>query len=80
LEEVKTVSRPADRRQVWIHALLITETANEKLGARGISGSEAQQLMDNRYVILRNTGRARRNVRELRARRLVVGRTNGGRP
>ncbi|MGH2797376.1 MAG: hypothetical protein ACRDLO_03320 [Solirubrobacterales bacterium] len=61
-----------------IHELLVTRTATEKLGARAISMDEAQQLVDNRYVIVRNTGRRRRNEREL-ARRLVIGRTDGGR-
>jgi uncharacterized DUF497 family protein len=59
-----------------IHELLATPVAAEKLGARAISIDEAQQLIDNRYVIVRNAGRRRR--REL-ARRLVIGRTDGGR-
>lgn len=61
-----------------IHELLATRVAAEKLGARAISIDEAQQLLDNRYVIARNTGRRRRHEREL-ARRLVIGRTGGGR-
>jgi hypothetical protein len=59
--------------------LLVTDEAAEKLGARGISAAEAQQIVDNRRTILENTGRDRRNVRELHARRLLVGPTNGGR-
>ena len=43
-----------------IHELLATRIAAEKLGARAISIDEAQQLIDNRYVIVRNTGRGRR--------------------
>jgi hypothetical protein len=58
-----------------IHELLATRIAAEKLGARAISIDEAQQLIDNRYVIVRNTGR--REERE-RARRLMIGRTDGG--
>lgn len=37
-----------------------------------------QQLLDNRYGFMR-AGRARRGSGELRARRLVVGQTDGGR-
>jgi hypothetical protein len=40
---------------------------------------EAEQLIGNRYVILRNTGRRRRNHRKLHARRLVIGHANSGR-
>jgi hypothetical protein len=60
-----------------IHELLATNDAADKLGARAISVGEAQQLIDNRYVIVRNRGRRRRRP-EL-ARRLVIGRTDGGR-
>jgi hypothetical protein len=60
-----------------IHELLATRDAADKLGARAISIDEAQQLIDNRYVILRNPGRGR-SEREL-ARRLVIGTTDGGR-
>lgn len=61
-----------------IRELLATKDAADKLGARGISIGEAQQLIGNRYVIVRNPGRRRRHRREL-ARRLVIGRTDGGR-
>jgi uncharacterized DUF497 family protein len=61
-----------------IHELLVAEEAVEKLGARSISVEEAQQLLDNRYLILRDPGRRRRREQG-RARRLVIGRTNGGR-
>lgn len=61
-----------------IHELLATRIAAEKLGARAISIDEAQQLIGNRYVIVRNTGRGQRQEREL-TRRLVIGRTDGGR-
>jgi uncharacterized DUF497 family protein len=61
-----------------IHELLVTTAAADKLGARGISIEEAQQLVDSRYVIVPNPGRRRRRRREL-ARRLLIGRTDGGR-
>jgi len=61
-----------------IHELLATKSAVEKLGARGVSVDETQQILDNRYVILRNPGRRRRDAPQ-RARRLVVGQTAGGR-
>jgi uncharacterized DUF497 family protein len=61
-----------------IHELVATKAAVEKLGARAISIDETQQLLDNRYVILRNPAR-RRPRDQQRARRLVVGRTDGGR-
>ena len=60
-----------------VHELLATRAAIEKLGARAISIDEAEQLLDNRYLILRNLGR-QRDARE-RARRLLIGQTNGGR-
>ena len=61
-----------------IHELLATKSAVEKLGARGISINESQQILDNRYVILRNPGHRRMHGQQP-ARRLVVGRTDGGR-
>ena len=69
--------RRAKRRE-RIHELLTTDTAAEKLGARGITTDETQQLVDNRYKILRNRGRGRTD-RELHARRLLIGATDGGR-
>jgi hypothetical protein len=73
------MSGPGPRGQDAIHEMLVTVAAIEKLAARGISVEEAEQLIDNRYVILRNTGRRRRSHRELHARRLVIGHTDGGR-
>jgi uncharacterized DUF497 family protein len=73
------MSGPGAQRRVRISELLATDAAAEKLNARGISVEEAQQLVDNRYEILPNRGRARHGRRKLRARRLVVGDTNGGR-
>jgi hypothetical protein len=49
--------------------LLATTAAVETLGARAISIEEAQQLLDNRYVILRNPGRRRRRGEEKPPRR-----------
>jgi hypothetical protein len=62
-----------------IAELLVIEAAVDKLGERGISVDEAQQLADNRYIILRNPGASRRSPQQHRARRLVVGDTDGGR-
>jgi hypothetical protein len=67
-----TDTRPLD----VIHELLATTAGVEKLGARAISIEEAQQVLDNRYVILRNPGRRRRRGQRP-ARRLVIGRTDG---
>jgi hypothetical protein len=55
-EAAGTDARPLD----VIHEVLATTPVVEKLGARAISIEEAQQLLDNRYVILRNPGRRRR--------------------
>jgi uncharacterized DUF497 family protein len=62
-----------------ITELLITEAALEKLGKRGISVEETEQLVDNRYTILRQRRRGRQTGRPPPARRMVVGRTSGGR-
>ena len=76
----QTVRRRSWRVQIpivdVIHELLATRAAVEKLGARSISIEEAQQLLDNRYAILRDSGR-RRSRGQVRARRLVTGRTDG---
>jgi len=62
-----------------VHELLVTEAAAEKLGARAITVEEAEQLVDNRYVIVSNRARARPTDRKRPARRLLIGRTDGGR-
>jgi hypothetical protein len=63
-----------------IAELLVTEAALDKLGGRAISVEEVQQLLDNRYAILPNPGRAgRTGGPQLPARRLLVGRSDGGR-
>jgi hypothetical protein len=61
-----------------VRELAMTVAAVKKLGARGISEREVEQLTGNRYVIVANRGR-RRDARKARDRRLLVGRTNGGR-
>ena len=54
-----------------VHELLATAAAIEKLGKRGISDREVEQLPRNRHVIGRNPRGG--------DRRLMVGRTDGGR-
>lgn len=54
------------------HELRATTAAIDKLGARGISDTEADQLLRNRHVI-------GRNPRGSGDRRLLVGLTDGGR-
>jgi hypothetical protein len=58
-----------------IHELLLTEVALDKLGARGISAHEAEQLPRNRHVTARNP----RAGGEPDSRRLLIGVTDGGR-
>jgi hypothetical protein len=61
-----------------VNQLLATEVALDKLGVRAISAAEAQQAIWNRHVLIRNRrGSARRSQRELR--RLLIGRSDGGR-
>lgn len=71
--------RPGARRRDVIYELRATLSAIEKLAARGISVDEAEELPRNNHVTLRNRGRARRSARKLRDRRLLTGKTNGGR-
>ena len=58
-----------------VHELLATEMALDKLGARGISPEEAAQLARNQHVMIRNP----REGAEPARRRLLIGRTDGGR-
>jgi predicted ABC-type transport system involved in lysophospholipase L1 biosynthesis ATPase subunit len=61
-----------------INQLLATEVALDKLGVRAISSTEAEQAIWNRHVVIRNRrGRAERRQRE--GRRLLIGRSDGGR-
>jgi uncharacterized DUF497 family protein len=61
-----------------VHQLIVNDIASEKIGRRGISDEEALQLIGNSRRIVRNTGRHRR-VCDLRTRKMLIGRTNGGR-
>lgn len=58
-----------------IAQLLATDAARVKLGARGISTAEAEQVPRNRHATLRNP-RGRRGEGE---RLLLIGQTDGGR-
>jgi uncharacterized DUF497 family protein len=57
-----------------VHELDVADVAREKLGRRGISVAEAKQLRWNRYEMGRNA-RVHGD-----GRRLMHGRTDGGRP
>jgi len=58
-----------------VHELLATGIALDKLGARRISAEEAGQLARNRHVTVRNPHAGS----EPGKRRLMIGRTDGGR-
>jgi hypothetical protein len=51
----------------------VTEAALDKLGARGISAVEAEQVPRNRHVTVRDPRQ------DSPRRRLLIGRTDGGR-
>jgi uncharacterized DUF497 family protein len=57
-----------------IHELLVTEAGIDKLGTRNISTDEAVQLLRNKHVTARNP-----RGPDGERRRLLVGRTDGGR-
>src|SRR5436309_2864667 len=57
-----------------ISELLITEKALDKLGARKISADEIEQLPRNMHLVVRNP-----RGPDPSTRRLLVGRTDGGR-
>jgi uncharacterized DUF497 family protein len=59
-----------------VHELLATDVALGKLGARGISADEAEQLVRNEHAIVRNPSATATDPGK---RRLIVGRTDGGR-
>lgn len=59
-----------------VHELLATEVAIDKLARRVISADEAGQLPRNRHVIVRNPSERA----DPGKRRLLIGRTDGGRP
>ncbi len=56
-----------------VHELIATEAALVKLGARGISIDEVEQLPRDAHVTVRNPRDEHGN------RRLMIGRTDGGR-
>lgn len=58
-----------------VSELLVTEAALDKLGARGIAAHEAAQLPRNSYVLVDNP----RAGEAADVRRLLIGRTDGGR-
>jgi hypothetical protein len=58
-----------------VFELLATEVARDKLAARGISTAEVEQVPRNEHKIVRNP----REGSEPARRRLLVGRTDGGR-
>ena len=58
-----------------VHQLLVTDVALDKLGARQIAAVDAEQLLRNPHVIVRNP----RSPADPGKRRLLIGRTNGGR-
>jgi hypothetical protein len=61
--------------RVCVHELMATKAAVDKLGARGISTDEAEQLPRNRHVTVRNPREAPRGTE----RRILIGCTDGGR-
>jgi hypothetical protein len=58
-----------------VHRLLASDVALDKLGARDISAEEAEQLPRNQHHTVRNP----REAGEPGKRRLLIGRTDGGR-
>ena len=61
-----------------VNQLLAVEVALEKLGARGISVTEAKQVLWNRHVVIKNR-RGRPERRQSPARRLLIGRSDASR-
>jgi hypothetical protein len=58
-----------------VHQLLVTDVALDKLGARQIAAVDAEQLLSNPHVIVGNP----RSPADPGKRRLLIGRTDGGR-
>lgn len=58
-----------------VSELLLTEAALDKLGARRISSEECEQLLRNDHATVRNP----RDKTAAGTRRLLIGRTSGGR-
>ncbi|MGH3025845.1 MAG: hypothetical protein ACRDLR_05325 [Gaiellaceae bacterium] len=61
-----------------VRVLRATQAALDKLGARTISDDEAEQIPRNRHVVVENL-RGDRDRRQPPERRLLIGRTDGGR-
>lgn len=59
----------------FVHRLLATDVALDKLGARRISAEEVEQLPHNAHVLVRNP----REEGEPGQRLLLLGQTDGGR-
>jgi hypothetical protein len=62
-----------------IHELIATDAAIDKLGRRRIGTDEAEQLPRNRHAILPNVRGQKGPRRQPLERRVLIGRTNGGR-
>jgi len=62
-----------------IYELVATEAAVDKLGRRGIAAKEAERLPRNRHVILPNVRGPEGPRHQPLERRVVIGRTDGGR-
>lgn len=61
-----------------VRILRATQAALDKLGARAISDDEAEQIPRNRHIVVENL-RGDRDRRQPPERRLLIGRTDGGR-
>lgn len=58
-----------------VRELLVTEAALDKLGGRGISAMEAEEVPRNQHVTVRDPRQESHGA----GRRLLIGRTDGGR-
>jgi hypothetical protein len=70
------MSRSGAGRPERVLDLRITRAALQKLGARGISVKEAEQVPRNRHASVRNP----RDAGRVSPGRLLIGRTDGGAP
>jgi hypothetical protein len=61
-----------------VHALVATDVTESKLAARSISRIEVQQMLRNWHVVARNRRRPTQRRPGL-PRRLLIGKTDGGR-
>ncbi|MGA7703956.1 MAG: hypothetical protein WB998_03560 [Solirubrobacteraceae bacterium] len=61
--------------RVRVHELIATKAAGDKLGARGISTDEAEQIPRNHHVTVRNPREPTRGAK----RHILIGCTDGGR-